>query len=134
MVLDTQLDPAHRAKLLADLRAMPAHQLLLRTLIPLGWTIPYLCDVALSPDDMASLPPDVAVELLVILKPEWILARRSELASLTVVQELRTLNLTLASLQTTIVALQGTVLAQRAKTQNPGATPPPPPRSTPAKG
>ena len=70
-----------RGQLMQALAEARPDQILLRTLVGAGWSIPYLCDLVTS-DDFLRLDPRVQVELTMILKPEWVMARRAERASM----------------------------------------------------
>ena len=81
MVLPVVLTPERKAEMLVALGQMRADQIMLRLLIPMGWTIQTLCDLLID-GDLTDLPPAIELEITALLKPEWVLARRSERAQL----------------------------------------------------
>ncbi len=92
---------AIHAELLSSLRGLRADQVILKTLIPQGWTIPYLCDLVIS-DEFLTLPAETQIAVTQALKPEWVMARRTEIAALTQAEETRALTNEISGLKNEI--------------------------------
>lgn len=127
--------------LVEQLQEMRANQVMLRTLLPRGWTIGKLCDLVID-----GFPPGVARDVqeeieYTVLKPEWIFQRRSErialdltaavIALTTIIADATTINAQLAdALEQFTAYVSSSLTPHTGKTPvGPGKTNPPPSKS-----